>query len=180
MDDDIEGAGAQDDEAELSDMKRKIAALVKGSEERTVAVREFRRLRKIPPASVETSVIRNYLDWLLAIPWPSSTTHLEAEKGIMDKSFLEKARATLDADHYGLQKVKRRLIEYLVVLRLKQMNAAKELEAEEAAKKTLDGGPVMDEQALVIRDPSVPPPAPIQQKPQRRVINKGPILLVGL
>ncbi|KAG8989042.1 hypothetical protein FRB90_002436 [Tulasnella sp. 427] len=159
-------------------MKRKIAALAKGSEERTVAVREFRRLRKIPPGSVETSVVRNYLDWLLSVPWPSSTPHLEAEKAVLDRAFLEKARATLDADHYGLQKVKRRLIEYLAVLRLKQMEVAKELEEEEAAKRTLDAGPAAEEQALVLRDPATPAPTPAPSKPPRRFANKGPILLL--
>ncbi|KAG8994663.1 hypothetical protein FRB90_000367 [Tulasnella sp. 427] len=178
VDDDIEGAAAQDDEAELTDMKRKIAALAKGSEERTMAVREFRRLRKIPPGSVETSVVRNYLDWLLSVPWSSSTTYLEAEKAVLDRAFLEKARATLDADHYGLQKVKRRLIEYLAVLRLKQMEVAKELEAEEAAKRTLDAGPAAEEQALVLRDPATPAPTPTPSKPPRRLANKGPILLL--
>lgn len=177
LDDDIDGAG-HDDEAELSDMKRKIASLAKGSEERTIAIREFRRLRKIPPGSVETSVVRNYLDWLLAIPWSSSTTQLEAEKEVMHKSFLTKARETLDADHYGLQKVKRRLIEYLAVLRLKQMEATREFEAEEAVKKTLDAGPAADEQALAVRDPSVPLPAPASKRPPRRIVNKGPILLL--
>lgn len=179
LDDDIDGAG-QDDEAELADMKRKIASLAKGSEERTIAIREFRRLRKIPAGSVETSVVRNYLDWLLSIPWSSSSTQLEADKSVLDRTFLTRARETLDADHYGLQKVKRRLIEYLAVLRLKQMEAKREFEAEEAVKKTMDAGPAVDEQALVVRDPSMPlpAPAPAPKRPTRRTVSKGPILLV--
>ncbi|PPR02300.1 hypothetical protein CVT24_011638 [Panaeolus cyanescens] len=112
---------------DMADLKRKIEAMEPGSEERKMGVREWRRLKRIPAGSVE-----NGLEWLTAIPWPNSTPlpgSNEAElteSKIRDKSFLTSARAQLDADHFGLEKIKKRLIEYLAVVRLKQINAEKD------------------------------------------------------
>lgn len=119
---------------DLADLKKKIEAMEQGSEERKMGVREWRRLKRIPQGSVENGVIRSYLEWLTAVPWPSASaspsTSLET---LRDRSFLTNARQQLDADHFGLDKIKRRLIEYLAVVRLKQMNAEKELKADELA-----------------------------------------------
>ncbi|EDR09374.1 uncharacterized protein LACBIDRAFT_248873 [Laccaria bicolor S238N-H82] len=78
-----------------------------------MGVREWRRLKRIPQGSVENGVIRSYLEWLTSIPWPNSTR-------LKTRPFLAAARAQLDADHFGLEKIKKRLIEYLAVVRLKE------------------------------------------------------------
>ncbi|KAJ6630118.1 ATP-dependent protease La [Mycena sp. CBHHK59/15] len=119
---------------DMADLKRRIEAMDQGSEERKMGVREWRRLKRIPQGSVENGVIRSYLEWLTAVPWPSST--LEGPRPIRDRAFLTAARAQLDADHFGLEKIKKRLIEYLAVVRLKEMNAERERLAEVEAQKT--------------------------------------------
>ncbi len=80
-------------------------------EARKEADRELSRLEKLQPASAEYGVIRTYLDWIASLPWSVSTG------GAID---LAKARAILDADHYDLQKVKARMVEYLAVRKLRQ------------------------------------------------------------
>ncbi|KAF8925099.1 hypothetical protein BGZ58_001147 [Dissophora ornata] len=76
------------------------------------ADRELKRLKKMQPASSEYSVIRNYLDWLGDLPWTKSS------EDILD---VERARKQLNDDHHGLEKVKRRILEYLAVTKLQQM-----------------------------------------------------------
>jgi ATP-dependent Lon protease len=73
------------------------------------ALKELSRLEKMPPASAETSVIRTYLDWLVGLPWTK-----ESE----EKLDLVQAQQVLDLDHYGLEKVKERILEYLAVHKL--------------------------------------------------------------
>ncbi|KAH7882224.1 ATP-dependent protease La [Phlebopus sp. FC_14] len=117
--DDDEQADADD----LADIRKKIEALDVGSEERKVGVREWRRLKRIPHGSVENGVIRTYLEWLTSVPWPS-TSMAQPRSSLDDPGFLAKARAQLDADHYGLDHIKRRLIEYLAVVRLRATAAS--------------------------------------------------------
>ncbi|MBK8914452.1 MAG: endopeptidase La [Phycisphaerales bacterium] len=74
------------------------------------ANRELERLERIPSASPESGVIRDYLEWLCEMPWRAETT---------DSLDLDHAQQVLDADHFGLEKIKRRIIEYLAVRRLK-------------------------------------------------------------
>ncbi len=67
------------------------------------------------------------LEWLTSIPWPSSVAYADISAGkLRDRAFLEDARKQLDEDHYGLEKIKKRLIEYLAVVRLKQLQAERE------------------------------------------------------
>ncbi|HXH27963.1 MAG TPA: endopeptidase La, partial [Candidatus Polarisedimenticolia bacterium] len=77
---------------------------------REAADRELSRLRSIPPASAEHIVIRTYLDWLIALPWSKQTR---------DKIDIPEARRVLDQDHYDLEKVKERILEFLAVRKLK-------------------------------------------------------------
>jgi ATP-dependent Lon protease len=168
----INGGGSELDDDEqhelddMADLKKKIEAMEHGSEERKMGVREWRRLKRIPQGSVENGVIRTYLEWLTSIPWSSSTTTAavtsKEDALIKDRSFLNNARAQLDADHFGLDKIKRRLIEYLAVVRLKQMNADKEAKA--------------NEQALVLKSSS-DAPIPTRTSATGRKGVKGPILL---
>ncbi|MGB2295045.1 MAG: endopeptidase La, partial [Candidatus Puniceispirillum sp.] len=86
-------------EAQLADLKMPKAA-------REKANAELKKLRNMGPMSAEATVVRNYLDWMLALPWKKAT---RLKKDII------KAREILDADHYGLDKVKDRIIEFLAV-----------------------------------------------------------------
>src|SRR5690625_284175 len=74
-----------------------------------VAMKELERFDKVPQSSAESSVIRNYIDWLLSLPWTEKTE---------DTIEIHHAEAILDADHYGLHKVKERILEYLAVQKL--------------------------------------------------------------
>src|SRR6188472_3409985 len=79
-------------------------------ETRKAVERELSRLEKLPPAAAEYGVIRTYIDWILSLPWTETTE---------DNLDLERAREILDEDHYNLEKVKERILEYLAVSRLK-------------------------------------------------------------
>src|SRR5215207_6540289 len=97
-----------DDEGrdELADLEEKIAKTKLSKEAREKAQHELKKLRQMSPMSAEATVVRNYLDWLLSIPW---------NKKSKVKKDLEAAQAVLDNDHYGLEKVKDRIVEYLAV-----------------------------------------------------------------
>ncbi|KAH8593412.1 ATP-dependent protease-like protein la [Bisporella sp. PMI_857] len=109
--------GPQDDEQEpneIEELKKKIDAAGLSPEAAKVADRELKRLKKMSPAQAEYGVTRNYLETLAEIPWTAVT---EDQLGL---DTLSRARKQLDDDHYGLEKVKKRLLEYLAVLKLKQ------------------------------------------------------------
>ena len=109
-------------------------------------------------------------------------------KVIRDRNFITRAREQLDADHYGLDKVKRRLIEYLAVLRLHQLAADAELKAEKEEEAKREAETVEQSKALVVRPkddqnmeaPLIP--APQEKIPRKRSRNavKGPILLYAI
>ncbi|MCO5220903.1 MAG: endopeptidase La [Thermomicrobiales bacterium] len=107
-------------EAEITELRQKIDEVGMPEEAEREARRELDRLSKLPPAAAEYGVIKTYLDWLTALPWNTST---EGEIDIV------KAREILDEDHYDLEKVKDRILEYLAVRKLKQDQLA-ELRAE--------------------------------------------------
>ncbi len=97
------------EKSEIDELKRKIetAGMTKDALEKATA--ELKRLENMPPMSAESTVSRNYLDWLLAVPWKKKS------KEIRDLKFAEKV---LNADHYGLEKIKERILEFLAVRRL--------------------------------------------------------------
>src|SRR2546421_378234 len=99
------------EKSEFDELKKKIdaAGMTKDAHEKAMA--ELKRLEGMPPMSAESTVSRNYLDWLLAVPWKKRT------KEIRD---LRYARQVLEADHYGLEKIKERILEFLSVRRLVQ------------------------------------------------------------
>ncbi|GJE92960.1 ATP-dependent protease La [Phanerochaete sordida] len=163
----------QQDYEEMADVKAKIEAMAKDSEERKMAVREWKRLKRIPQGSVEHGVIRNYLEWLVSIPWTSSSTAYAAMsmETLRDRAFLKNAREQLDSDHFGLEKIKKRLIEYLAVVRLKAMQAEHEVKQLEQAQKA--------QQAVVKAEKPAADAASSTatvKTPARRPV-KGPILL---
>ncbi len=91
---------------ELSELEEKIKKTKLSKEARERAQTEFKKLRQMSPMSAEATVVRNYLDWLLEIPWETQTRI---------KKDLKKAEKILNEDHYGLEKIKERIIEYLAV-----------------------------------------------------------------
>ena len=95
---------------ELEDLRRRIADADMPDTVLKEANHEFERLQRISQASPENGVIRDYLDWLCALPWTTETT---------DNLDLRRAEDILEADHYGLERVKRRILEYLAVRKLK-------------------------------------------------------------
>jgi ATP-dependent Lon protease len=99
------------EKSEYDELKKKIdtAGMTKDAHEKAIA--ELKRLEGMPPMSAESTVSRNYLDWLLAVPWKKRT------KEIRD---LRYARQVLEGDHYGLEKIKERILEFLAVRRLVQ------------------------------------------------------------
>ena len=104
-----------DDEEERDALAGQIRDKHMPEEVEAKALKEIARMDKMPPSSPESTVIRNYLDWLIDLPWTEETKDTES---------LADARKVLDEDHYGLEKVKTRITEYLAVLQLtKSMNA---------------------------------------------------------
>ena len=96
----------EDGRDELAELEEKIAKTKLSKEAREKALAECKKLRNMSPMSPEATVGRNYLDWLLSIPWKKRS---RINKSIRD------AQEVLDADHYGLEKVKERILEYLAV-----------------------------------------------------------------
>ena len=95
---------------EIKELKEKIKKAKMPPEALAVAEKELDRLAKIPPASAEYTVARTYLDWLAELPWSETTE---------DNLDIDNAQKTLDEDHYDLEKVKKRILEYLAVRKLK-------------------------------------------------------------
>jgi ATP-dependent Lon protease len=98
--------GEGEEGADLEELERKIKAARMPKEARTKAEAELRKLRLMSPMSAEATVVRNYIDTLVALPW---------RKKSKVNTDLAHAEAVLDADHYGLEKVKERIVEYLAV-----------------------------------------------------------------
>src|ERR1700757_902190 len=98
--------GDEDGKDELAELEEKIKQTKLSKEGREKAQHELKKLRQMSPMSAEATVVRNYLDWLLSIPW---------NKKSKIKKDLALAEQILDADHFGLEKVKERIVEYLAV-----------------------------------------------------------------
>jgi ATP-dependent Lon protease len=98
--------GDEDGKDEMSELEARIKSTKLTKEARDKALAELKKLRQMSPMSAEATVVRNYLDWLLSIPW---------QKKSKIKKDLPAAQALLDADHFGLEKVKDRIVEYLAV-----------------------------------------------------------------
>ncbi|RMF85192.1 MAG: AAA family ATPase, partial [Nitrospinota bacterium] len=96
--------------AEIQELRRRLAETDMPEEARQAAERELDRLSRMSPAAAEYTVSRTYLDWLLDLPWSKSTP---------DTLDIEAARRVLDEDHFDLEKVKTRILEYLAVRKLK-------------------------------------------------------------
>ncbi len=103
------GEGEEGKAAEMAELDKAIAKAEMPKEVEEAARKELRRLQRMPEAAAEYGMVRTYLDWLIELPWKLP------EEAPID---IEEARRILDADHYGLPKIKRRIIEYLAVRKL--------------------------------------------------------------
>jgi len=104
--------GRKDDRTdEVDDLKKKIATSGMPKEVRDKAETELRRLEAMPPVSAEATVSRNYIEWLVGVPW---------KKASRESKDLSRAEKILNEDHYGLEKVKERILEFLAVRQLVQ------------------------------------------------------------
>ena len=144
--------GAQDDEQdanEMDELKKKLDAAGLSPEAAKVADREMKRLKKMSPAQAEYQVTRNYLENLAEIPWSNVT---DDQLGV---ETLSRARKQLNDDHYGLEKVKKRLLEYLAVLKLKQsLNGDLDAQVKKAEEeKALERMEVLKSKRMVDKSP---------------------------
>jgi ATP-dependent Lon protease len=96
--------------SEIEDLEKKIETAKMPEDARKAADKELDRLKMIPPESAEHTVVRTYLDWLVSVPWAVSTD---------DNLDIKHARSVLDDDHFDLEKVKERILEFLAVRKLK-------------------------------------------------------------
>ena len=101
------------DETYVEDLRKKVADTPMNDEAREKANKELDRLSRMAPGTPEIGVSRTYVEWILDLPWGKLTT---------DNLDLKRARRILDEDHYAMDKVKERVIEYLAVRRMKEMN----------------------------------------------------------
>ena len=211
---DLHGTGnGTEDEDELELLIRRVDSLPAGSEVRRAATAEARRLKRIPPQNAEHGVVRTYvrrptflccsflellllqLEWLTSLPWTPSAA---ASETLTRSDFLGNSKSQLDADHYGLEKVKRRLMEYLAVVRLRAL-ISQEAEVEQAKaqevtlKKPIDDPAASASEAnnqnenacrALIKASEIPAPprVPVPVPPQSQSLSKAkgikaPILL---
>lgn len=101
--------GRRDEKAELEELKKKIEEVGMSDEARDKAQQEISRLEAMPPMSAESTVSRTYLDWLVNVPWKERSEEIED---------LSEAEKVLDEDHYSLEKIKARILEFLAVRQL--------------------------------------------------------------
>ncbi len=120
----------EEGEEEVEEFRKKIEALNLPEVVRKEAERELNRLSRMHPDSAEAAVIRTYLDWITNLPWNQRTE---------DNLDIERAKRILDEDHYGLEKVKDRVLEYLAVRKLKAERAKRGEIPEEEVNK----GPIL-------------------------------------
>jgi len=102
--------GEKDDVAsELRELEEKVAKKKMSEEATTKVMKELKKLKMMPPLSAEVTVVRNYIDWVISLPWFEQTaTGLD----------IDEAQRILEEDHYGLEKIKERILEYLAVQKL--------------------------------------------------------------
>ena len=171
----VGNAGGEEDGEmnELEELKQKLKDAGLSPEARKVADRELKRLTKLNPANAEYGVCRTYLETLAEIPWTKGT---EDQLGV---DTLQRARKQLDDDHYGLEKIKKRLLEYLAVLKLKQaVNADidQQIKSLTAELTTRDDDKDPDKEAVGDRDTAATKLHVLRSK---RMVDKSPILLLA-
>src|SRR5688572_4370504 len=165
--------GEEDDADELEELREKLEGLELPPEARKEVDRELARLARIGRESMETQVVRNYLETIAELPWTTrSAEHLD----------LKEAAAILEADHYALGDVKDRILEFLAVRQLKQAAARESGEAEAGAAAAAASAAAAAAASAaaaappVVEEPAAPTPNPESPAPGAKS-SKGPILL---
>lgn len=120
------GEDDEDTEGEVAEYKKKIREAKMPKKVRIKAYKELRKLEKLSPQNPEGGYVRNYLDWLVEMPWSAKTK---------TKVSISKSSKILDEDHYGLGKAKERIIEHLAVMKLKEANGKKKTSKKDDGKK---------------------------------------------
>ncbi len=150
--------GEESEEQEtVNELRRKIDEAKLPEEALKEANRELSRLEKLPTASPEYSIIRTYLELLVSLPW---------SKGTGERIDVAHARSVLDQDHYDLEKIKERILEYLAVRRLKEDRLASELQRSKEAANMEDGS----------EGEQIHTTQPLESQEALRQINREPIL----
>lgn len=163
-----------DEHNEIEELKKRLEEAQLTPDAKKVADREIGRLQRMNPAQAEYQVCRTYLENLAEIPWSKVTEdHLDA-------TVITRARRQLDDDHYGLEKIKKRLLEYLAVLKLKQAVNADLDEQLKALTQPKEPEPASEEEKKEQKPakPSEPTQAEIQLRDKKRMVDKAPILLL--
>ena len=146
-----------EEQATVNELRRKLEEAKMPDEAYKEANRELSRLEKLPTVSPEYSIIRTYVELLVSLPWSKSTG---------EKIDVSHARTVLDQDHYDLQKIKERILEYLAVRRLKEDRQGEQQEKEREQVDVEDG----------VEVEKIVPTQPLQSQEASRVINREPIL----
>ena len=146
-----------EEQATVNELRRKIDEAKMPEEALKEANRELSRLEKLPTVSPEYSIIRTYLELLTSLPWSKSTG---------EKIDVPHARQVLDQDHYDLEKIKDRILEYLAVRRLKEERLAEQMQRSREMATIEDG----------IETEDIRPTQPLQSQEALRQINREPIL----
>ncbi|HJT55907.1 MAG TPA: endopeptidase La, partial [Ktedonobacteraceae bacterium] len=146
-----------EEQATINELRRKIDEAKMPEEALKEANRELSRLEKLPTVSPEYSIIRTYLELLASLPWSRSTG---------ETIDVPRARQVLDQDHYDLEKIKDRILEYLAVRRLKEERMAEQLERNKGMATIQDG----------IETEEIRPTQPLVSQEAQRQINREPIL----
>ena len=164
--------GGEEEANEIDELKKRLEDAKLSPDAEKVAQRELGRLQKMNPAQAEYQVCRNYLENLAEIPWTKMTVDQ------LDAGTLVKAKKQLDDDHYGLEKIKKRLLEYLAVLKLKEQANRSIDDQIRALSETSDVEEEAKEQdeEKVLKDPSEEELRLLEKK---RMVDKSPILLLA-
>ncbi|RAL14002.1 putative LON domain serine protease [Aspergillus homomorphus CBS 101889] len=160
---------------EVDELQQRLNDAELSPEARKVADKELRRLRKMNPANAEYGVCRSYLENIADIPWTKVT---EDQLG---PETLKNARKQLDDDHYGLEKIKKRLLEYLAVLRLKQTSNKDVQRQIEGLTKELDAsdaGDIEKDIPMLSEADRVTLETKLHLLESKRIGDKSPILLL--
>jgi ATP-dependent Lon protease len=146
-----------EEQATINELRRKIDEAKMPEEALKDANRELSRLEKLPTASPEYSIIRTYVELLASLPWSRSTG---------EKIDVKHAREVLDQDHYDLEKIKDRVLEYLAVRHLKEERQAEEREREQEVSSVEEG----------VEVENITPTQPLANQEAKRAVNREPIL----
>ncbi|PZD37661.1 Lon, ATP-dependent Lon protease, bacterial type, partial [Pyrenophora tritici-repentis] len=155
---------------EIEELKKRLEDAKLSPDANKVAQRELSRLQKMNPAQAEYQVCRNYLENLAEIPWSKTTVDQ------LDANTLVRAKEQLDHDHFGLEKVKKRLLEYLAVLKLKEQ-ANRGID-DQIRALTETGEAKEKEQAPEEKVAKEPTEAEMRLLEKKRMVDKSPILLL--